>query len=926
MLQPRAGRQRMRRDDPSKNRIDPHRLRILMLVPFLWLVVASLLPEFYFRLIDWNSVLLTNITAGIGVVLVSIFTAYLLIRIRRDRRLILVVLFATALLLASQTFRMLRALDMIDGLLRSDWGNPLRSLDNLLNGLGLVLLALAFTYTIIELLATRQRLMDECRLQAEEAAQRRTVEESLRENEAMLHAISASALDAIILMDNAGLIYYWNPSAERILGYTAAEILGKPVHTLLAPDRYRAEYTAGLGHWRPSGKGPVIGKTLALIARRKDGREIEVDLSVSSVQIRNQWYAVGILRDVTERNRIEAEAIETRQRYVDLVNNLPVAVYRNTPGPEGRFIEMNPAHVAMFEADSKEQLMQCNVSDLYYNSAQRRAISEKLTRNGFIQNEEILLRTLKGRPMWALVSAVIKKDRDGALFFDGILQDITELRQAEQEYQIILKTSLSGYWAVDPDGRILDVNEAYCRMSGYTREELLTMRVHDIDVLEDAAAAAAHIARIRELRGDRFETRHRTKDGAIIDIDASVNPLEGKSTKICAFFRDITERKRAEAALKASEARYRDLVQSANTIIMRLDLQGQVRFVNSFAQKFFGYTEEQLLGRSILGTILPEGASAGEDLFALLHSSGTHPNHYLNSEYENLRSDETRVWVAWTSTPVYDEQGRTREVLCVGNDVTEKRRAERIIAEHQIRMVHTSRLSALGTMAGGIAHEINNPLATISVAAQQLESFFCEERPGSTRAVHATKTIGRNVERISRIVRGLLTLSRDGAQDPFSTASVSSLLSDTLELCQARFAAHNIALLYEPPPEALELECRPAQISQILINLLNNAHDAIEDVPEKWIRIEVQDAGESILLTVTDSGRGLPIEVREKVLLPFFTTKDPGRGVGLGLSISLRLAEAHHGELSLDPACPNTRFVVRLPKRQPDGAPAEGGA
>lgn len=909
----------MNSENSSSERVDPRRLRVVMFIPLAWMVAASLTPEFLLRMLGWNYPLLTNTTAGIGILMICAATAYLLMAVRRERKLVLVVLLGTALLLGSQSFRMARALHLIDDLMKGTWGDPLRSLDNLMNGFGLVLIALAFFYTIIEMLAARQRLMDERVIQAGEVERRRKVEESLRENEAMLHAISASALDAIILMDNTGLVYYWNPSAERILGYTAQEIIGKPVHTILAPEQFRDQYTAGMERWRPTGEGPVIGKTLPLAARRKDGTEIDIELSVSSVQMRNQWYAVGILRDVTERLRIEAEALDARQRYVDLVNNLPVAVYRNTPDHEGRFIEMNPATIDMFEAESRDHLMQCKITDLYFDSAHRREISEKLIHDGFIKNEEILLRTLKGRPLWTLVSAVLNRDADGTLYADGIIQDITEIRQAEQEYRTILKTAMSGFWAIDAAGRILDVNDAYCRMSGYTRTELLTMYIHDIDVIEDATQVAAHVKFIQERGGDRFETRHRRKDGVIIDIDASVNAITGKHTKICAFFRDITERKRAEEALRASEARYRDLVQSANTIIMRLDLEGRVKFINNFAQKLFGYAEEEIIGRNMIGTILPEGATGAEDLAALTCDPGTHPDHFFNSEYENMRRDGTRVWVAWTSTPVYDQQGRMREVLCVGNDVTEKVHAERVIAEQRIRMVNASRLSALGTMAGGIAHEINNPLATISVAAQQLETLLTEEHPNHERAATVTKTIGRNVDRISRIIRGLVTLSRDGAQDPFTTASVATLLSDTIELCQTRFTAREISLLRQPVPPHIEIECRPPQISQVLINLLNNAHDAVEDLPEKWIRIDVRDEGESIVMSVTDSGCGVPPEVRDKVLIPFFTTKDPGKGVGLGLSISLRLIEAHHGELSIDPDCPNTRFVVRLPKRQPDG-------
>ena len=147
--------------------------------------------------------------------------------------------------------------------------------------------------------------------------------------------------------------------------------------------------------------------------------------------------------------------------------------------------------------------------------------------------------------------------------------------------------------------------------------------------------------------------------------------------------------------------------------------------------------------------------------------------------------------------------------------------------------------------------------------------------------------------------------------------SVRSLIADTLELCQARFAAHEIPVVVSDIPATLELEGRPTQLSQVLLNLLNNAHDAVERLSSKWVHLDVKDEGETLELFVTDSGPGLPPEIRDKILTPFFTTKESSRGVGLGLSISASIVQSHTGELLLDPDCANTRFVVRLPKQQP---------
>ncbi|HNR34617.1 MAG TPA: PAS domain S-box protein [Candidatus Hydrogenedentes bacterium] len=782
----------MRKDDVGEGQVNTRRLHLLMLIPLGWMVFAALLPDFAMRLFGQNIAWLRISASGIGFLLICVFTAYLLGRIRRERKLVLLVMGGTTLLLVSQSYRFLQSLRLLDGFVSRDWNNVLRAFDNLFTGLGLVLIAVAFFLAIIEMMASRQRLMAEHARLTEEVARREQVEKSLRENEAVLHGISASALDGIVLMDNVGSVCYWNPAAERILGYAAGEVMGKSVHETLVPSRMRNHYLEGLRAWRNTGEGPVVGKTTLVRAIRKDGAEIDVEISVSSLHLRGEWHTLGIIRDVTAR------------------------------------------------------------------------------------------------------------------------------REAEEEHQLILRTAMDGFWVVDVNGRILDVNEAYCRMIGYSRDELLNMSIADVEAIEMAEDVAAHIQRVQTKGWDRFETRHRRKDGSVIDVEVSTSHLSTSGGRQYCFLRDITEHKRDEQSLQASESKYRDLVQNANTIIARLDAGGTITFFNEFAEQFFGLLEKDLRGQSALGTILPGDRTDGSDLAALLRLGEKHPDHLIESKYEwNLR-DGRRVWISWTSTPVYNEQGRIRELLCVGNDVTSRVEAERIIVEQQARMLHASRLSAVGTMASGIAHEINNPLAIISGAAQQLDALAHQELPDTARLEKVSEVVGRNVNRISRIIRALRMLSRDGSQDPYVLTPVQSLVADILELCQARFLAHGIMLEIAGIPN-IEIECLPPQISQVLLNLLNNAHDAVETLPEKWIRIGVQDEGDTIALTVTDSGRGLAPETREKAMLPFFTTKEPGKGVGLGLSISAQILEAHHGELIIDANYPNTRFVARLPKHQPIG-------
>ncbi len=401
---------------------------------------------------------------------------------------------------------------------------------------------------------------------------------------------------------------------------------------------------------------------------------------------------------------------------------------------------------------------------------------------------------------------------------------------------------------------------------------------------------------------------------AIIDMLAARRLLEAERTLLS---QEIEHRKRAETTLRESEARYRSLVDHSGEVVWRMDLDGRFTFVSPVVKKLAGYAPEELIGQPFETVLDTESVEKGRQMLRD-RMAGEFRDKSIAFEVISRKKDGSTFPSETLTTPIYDQEGNLLELQGVTRDITERVQNNRLIAEQQAKMIHASRLSALGTMAGGIAHEINNPLAIISVAAETLRTLLDAEPPDRGRIDKMPETIMHHVNRIYRIVQGLKTLSRDDTLDSFSSIPVRNLVADTLELCQRRFMAHGISLIVPEIPAELEITCRRSQFSQVLVNLLNNAYDAVENLPEKWIRLEVCDEGNTIALLVTDSGPGLPPEIRDKVLDPFFTTKEPGKGVGLGLSVSSRLLEAQHGELLIDSDCPNTRFVVRLPKQQPD--------
>ncbi len=238
-------------------------------------------------------------------------------------------------------------------------------------------------------------------------------------------------------------------------------------------------------------------------------------------------------------------------------------------------------------------------------------------------------------------------------------------------------------------------------------------------------------------------------------------------------------------------------------------------------------------------------------------------------------------------------------------------------ANHRARFLMNAKMAALGEMAGGMAHEINNPLAIISGKADQISRMGSTGEMSAVEVSQGAQVIQKHADRIAAIVRGLRSFARDGEEDPFSEASASQILLETLALCRARFASQGIELRVTGIDTQSLFQCRPVQIEQVLVNLLNNSLDALGTSSEKWVELAFQEGKHGIEISVTDSGPGIPRDIEHKILLPFFTTKPVGKGTGLGLSISSGIARAHGGELYLDKASARTRFVLSLPKHQP---------
>lgn len=242
----------------------------------------------------------------------------------------------------------------------------------------------------------------------------------------------------------------------------------------------------------------------------------------------------------------------------------------------------------------------------------------------------------------------------------------------------------------------------------------------------------------------------------------------------------------------------------------------------------------------------------------------------------------------------------------------EKKKQE--LLDSQARAHHSNKMAALGEMAGGIAHEINSPLQTVTTMTYLMKSRIAKSNfEGLPESIDK---IDNAIFKASKIIESLRNMSRDSSDDELVKVSIKEIISDAVGITKERYSLVGIQLdiIYDNNCENALVCCQRLRISQIVVNLLNNAYDAVVDLEEKWISLEVRESERTIFLSVTDSGKGITPDLRDRIFEPMFTTKEVGKGTGLGLSISAEIANANNGKLELNPDSSHTQFVLSLPK------------
>jgi PAS domain S-box-containing protein len=478
--------------------------------------------------------------------------------------------------------------------------------------------------------------------------------------------------------------------------------------------------------------------------------------------------------------------------------------------------------------------------------------------------------------------------------------DITERKRAEEEFRVAVEASPNGMLMVDATGSIRLVNAQIEYIFGYAREELLGKPIemllpHDVRDKHKAYRAAflnqpesRRMGAGRELYGLR-------KNGSEFPLEIGLNPIRTTGgVRVLASVVDITERKRAEE-------QFRVAVEGAPHGILMVDEDGTILLVNAQIEKQFGYSRQELLGQAV-EILVPES-------FRATHSSDR-AEFYRKPELRQMgtgrelfgvRKDGQLISVEIGLNPIRTASGL--RVLASIVDITERRRIE-----DQLR--RTKLLAELGTLASGMAHEIGTPMNVILGRAE-----FAMQRTGDEPMKRSLETIVRQVERITKIMNQFLAFARRRPAELRSIA-LRGIIEDALEMLHERLAHHHIEVASEVPDDLPALWADPDQMTQVLLNLFINALQAMPS--GGTLRVSAQHRTDTVALMIGDTGHGISRDNLNKIFTPFYTTKDVGKGTGLGLTIVHSIIEEHGGSIAVESGPgQGTTFTIVLPIKHP---------
>ena len=743
----------------------------------------------------------------------------------------------------------------------------------------------------------------------QDITERKRAEDALKESEERYRTLVELSPEAIFVGVDGKHVFV-NSAGLRLFGASSPDqIMGKPVVDVIHPD-YREIVAERMRKALETGIAPPLLEEKFI---RLDGAEIDVEVRASPLFYQGKPAMQVVVRDISERKQSEKSLRLSEQNFRDSIESSPLGI--RIVSEDGKTLYANRALLGICGCSSLEELKAVPRKRLYTpeSYAEHRERVKKRQRGESVPlNYEISIVRKDGQ----IRNLVVSRGEvlwNGEKQFQVLYQDITERKQAAEEYQTIIHAAMDGFWQADMQGRFLDVNEAYCHFVGYSRDELLNMMIADVEVTETQEEVAKHMQKIREVGYDRFESRHRRKDGTIVDVDVSVNYLPTYGGRMFTFIRDITERKRAEEALRESEERYRLLAENVRDVIWAMDMDLRFTYLSPSIKYLDDRTVEEVLPMPLEQLFTPSSLefvlrTFAEEL-AIADVTALDPNRSRALEVEILRRDGSIIWAELKMNFMRDPFGRPMGILGVMRDISERKKAEEEKKEMEQRAQLASRLASVGELSAGIAHEINNPLTGVIGYSELLMQ---EDVPEHIK--RDLEVINDGAKRVAGIVKGLLTFARQSKPER-TVVDINQVVEVALRLRSYELETSNIKVTARLAPDLPVTVADAGQLQQVFLNLIINAEAEMRSAHGKGkLTIKTERLDGKIRISFKDDGPGIAEENLERIFDPFFTTRETGKGTGLGLSICHGIVTEHKGRIYVESQLGSgATFIVELP-------------
>ena len=772
---------------------------------------------------------------------------------------------------------------------------------------------------------------------ARDITERKKMEDALRESEEKLRHTLESSPDAIILTDLAGNVIDCNQAALDMYGFsTKEEAVGKAGFQFISAKDYEKAIES-MKTILEKGSARNIEYTLLT----KDGKEFLVDVSASVIRDASgePKYIVAITRDITQRKKMEEALRESEEKHRLLFENVNDVVFAYDH--EFTILSVSP---------SVEKTLGYKPEELVGRKFQELSLLAPESLETAMDNA---LHVLEGESISPSVYEFVKKDgtkgfgeitssplmREGKVVgVIAVARDITErkqmeekIRESEERLRQLIEFAPDAIYMNDSNGLFLGGNKQAEIMLGYKKEELIGKNMLEAGILPEEYAPKAVELVQKTMDGQKTgpdEMELIRKDGTRIWVEISSMPVKrGDRIEVLGIARDITNRKRIENALRESEEKIRNILQSSPDAIAVTDLDGTMVDCNQEALRLAGVsTKEELLGKNTFDLISPKEYEKSMKNMEILLEQGT----VRDFEFTLIAKDGREFPAEVSMSLMRDSTGEPKYFVATIRNITERKEMLRKLEEYsqqleemvekrtkqlkeaQEQLVKAERLAAIGQVAAMVGHDLRNPLTGIKGAA-----YYLKTRPAlktDKKTMEMLELIEKDIEYSNKIITDLLEYSRDVHLE-LTEAAPRSVVSETLSLLEVPKNVETINLTQDEPRIKVDIE----KLNRVFINLIKNAIDAMPYGGK--MTIKSTRTNDDVEFAFTDTGMGMTKEQMGKLWTPFFTTK--AKGMGLGLPICKRIVEAHRGSIKVESmAGLGTTFTVTVPIEPKQ---AEGG-